>query len=78
MTSQPPARTPGYRGSLPPRNDHLAVPWVLTVVAVFVLVLVLAVAGVPSKFFATPSETPGSSLLPSGSAAPSQVVPSPS
>ena len=77
MTSQPP-RAPGYRGTLPPRNDRLAVPWVIAVVAVFVLVFVLAFAGIPSKLFATPSEAPGSSIVPSGSAAPSGAIPSPS
>lgn len=75
--SQPP-RPPGYRGTLPPRNDRLAVPWVITVVVVFVLVFVLAFAGIPSKLFATPSESPGSSIVPSNSTAPSGGVPSPS
>jgi len=75
MTSQPP-RPPGYRGTLPPRNDRLATPWVITVVAVFVLVFVLAFAGIPSKLFATPSEIPGSSIIPTSSAAPSGAVPS--
>jgi hypothetical protein len=75
--SQPPRAT-GYRGTLPPRNDRLAVPWVIAVVAVFVLVFVLAFAGIPSKLFPTPTETPGSSIVPSSSAAPSGVVASPS
>ena len=75
--SQPP-RAPGYRGTLPPRTDRLAVPWVITVVAVFVLVFVLAFAGIPSKLFATPSASPGSSIVPSSSAAPSGAIPSPS
>ncbi|HLY35768.1 MAG TPA: hypothetical protein VKU35_03560 [Candidatus Limnocylindria bacterium] len=66
---RPPAT--GYRGSLPPRNDRLAAPWVATVVAVFVLVLALSVAGVPSKLFAAPSSNPSASAIPSGSAAPS-------
>ncbi|TME34970.1 MAG: hypothetical protein E6I62_01530 [Chloroflexi bacterium] len=69
MTSQPPPRAPGYRGTLPPRTDRLAVPWVITVVAVFLLVFVLAFAGVPSKFFPTSSVTPGASGVPSGSPA---------
>jgi hypothetical protein len=47
----------------------LAVPWVITVVAVFLLVFVLAFAGVPSKFFPTSSVTPGASGVPSGSPA---------
>jgi hypothetical protein len=71
MTRQTPERAPsaGYRGSLPPRNDRIAAAWVVTVVGVFVLVLVLSFAGVPSKLFATPSANPSAS----GSAAPSGV-----
>ena len=75
--SQPP-RAPGYRGTLPPRNDRLAVPWVIAVVAVFVLVFVLAFARIPSRLFATPTESPGSSIVPSSSVAPSGPVASPS
>jgi hypothetical protein len=30
---------PGYRGSLPPRYDSLARPWVLIVLGIFVLML---------------------------------------
>lgn len=76
MASQPP-RTPGYRGALPPRTDRLAVPWAITVVAVFVLVFVLAFAGIPSKLFATPSVAPEASVVPSSSVAPSGAIPSP-
>jgi hypothetical protein len=84
MTRQTPERAPaaGYRGSLPPRNDRIAAAWVVTVVGVFVLVLVLSFAGVPSNLFATPSANPSASGFPSGSAAPSglssQPVASPS
>jgi hypothetical protein len=63
---------PGYRGSLPPRNDRLAAPWVLAVVGIFVLVLVLSFAGVPSKLFPTPSANPSS--IASGSAIPSGLA----
>lgn len=63
---RPPAA--GYRGSLPPRNDHLATPWVVAVVAVFVLVLVLSFAGLPSKLFPAASPNPEGSAIPSGSA----------
>jgi hypothetical protein len=71
---------PGYRGSLPPRTDRLAAPWVITVAAVFVLVLALSAAGLPSKLLAGPSGTPNpsASITPSGSPAASGVAPSPS
>lgn len=77
MTSQPP-RAPGYRGTLPPRKDRLAVPWVIAVVLVFVLVFVLAYAGIPSKLFPTPTESAAPIIVPSSSAAPTSAVPSPS
>ena len=34
MTSERPS---GYRGALPERNDALARPWVITVIAIFML-----------------------------------------
>jgi hypothetical protein len=61
------APAPGYRGALPPRNDSLAKPWILLVVAIFVLIFVLAFAKVPSRIFPEPTAT----LVPSPSAAPS-------
>ena len=70
MTDQRPS---GYRGALPTRNDTIARPWVLAVVAIFVLMFVLAFLGFPSSLFPEPSgaPNPSSSLLPSSSAAPS-------
>ena len=70
MTDQRPS---GYRGALPTRNDTLARPWVLAVVAIFVLMFVLAFLGFPSSLFPTPSGSPNPSfsLSPSTSAAPS-------
>lgn len=76
MTNQ---RNTGYRGALPPRTDRLAAPWVVVVVAIFVLMFVLSFAGLPSALF--PEETPlplpsldasipASSVAPSGSVAP--------
>jgi len=47
----------GYRGSLPPRKDRLAGPWVLIVAVLFVLIFVIAFLGVPTKLF--PEPTPG-------------------
>lgn len=48
----------GYRGALPPRYDALARPWVVAVIVLFVLVFVLALAGVPSRIFAEPTPLP--------------------
>jgi hypothetical protein len=68
-------REPGYRGSLPPRGDQLARPWVLIVVALFLLIFVLSFVGLPSRLFPTPSPEP----IPSFSLSPSpsfDLVPS--
>jgi hypothetical protein len=62
-----PQRAPGYRGALPPRRDHLARPWLAVVAVLFVLIFVLAFAGLPSRFFPAPSVEP----IPSFSASPS-------
>ena len=67
MTEQRPDRAPGYRGALPPRNDALARPWVLAVVAIVVLIVVLSIVGLPSSLFASPSPTPIPSVGPSSS-----------
>lgn len=68
-----PTREPGYRGSLPPRQDRLAKPWLMIVAGIFVLIIVLSFAGVPSRFTPdpTPIPTPIATLTPS-------VEPSPS
>jgi hypothetical protein len=63
--------TGGYRGSLPPRNDRLGRPWVITVFLIFVLILVLSVLGIPSRFIPESTPVPLPSNVPSGSAAPS-------
>lgn len=57
----------GYRGALPPRNDRLGRPWVVVVITLFLLMFVLAIAGLPSGL--VPDETP--SPLPSLVASPS-------
>ena len=84
-TTNDPKREPGYRGSLPPREDRLARPWILAVLGIFVLVIVLSVAGIPSRIFPEPTPVPLPSLapIPSESASPSgsvsgSVAPSPS
>jgi hypothetical protein len=71
MTDQ--QRPGGYRGALPPRNDRLARPWVIIVIAAFLLMFVLAFAGFPSSLFPSTSASPraSTSLSPSASVAPS-------
>ena len=68
-------RPSGYRGALPTRNDALAKPWVLAVIAIFVLIFLLAALGFPSKAFPRASVEP----IPSGSfaasTAPSAATP---
>jgi hypothetical protein len=71
MTSQNTSSEPGYRGSLPTREDRLARPWILTVLGIFVLVLVLSIAGIPSRFIPDPTPVPLPSLPASVSAEPS-------
>jgi cytoskeletal protein RodZ len=77
MTSQTPrpdpvrSEPPGYRGALPTREDRLARTWVLTVMAIFVLILVLAVLGVPSRFIPEPTVIPLPSTPASSSVEPS-------
>jgi len=65
-----PTREPGYRGSLPPRQDRLAKPWLMIVAGIFVLIMVLSVAGVPSRFIPdpTPIPTPIGTPIPSAEA----------
>ena len=61
MTNEP-RREVGYRGSLPIRDDRLARPWILTVAGIFVLVIVLSVLGVPSRFVPDPTPIPLQSI----------------
>ena len=65
MTSNTdPTREPGYRGALPPRNDRLARPWILIVLGIFVLIIVLSILAVPSRFIPEPTPLPLPSLAP--------------
>ena len=57
-TSNEPQREPGYRGALPTREDRLAKPWILIVIAIFVGVIVLSAAGIPSRFVPDPTPLP--------------------
>jgi hypothetical protein len=79
MTKSDPAKAPGYRRSLPSRDDRMAKPWILTVIGAFVLVLALSALGVPSRFTPDPTPIPLPSVpVPSGSAGASGSVGSPS
>ena len=64
-------RERGYRGSLPPKEDRLARPWILIVIGIFVLIILLSVAGVPSRFIPDPTPLPTPSPAASVSAEPS-------
>jgi hypothetical protein len=73
-----PTRAPGYRGALPPRHDRLARPWVAAVIIAFLLMLVLAGLGIPSKLLPGPSVVPIPSVpfpSASGSGVPASLVP---
>jgi hypothetical protein len=77
MTDQ--QRPTGYRGALPERHDAMARPWVVMVIAIFVLMFVLAFVGFPSSLLPGASGAPSISLAPSGSGSaaplPSSSVP---
>ncbi|HYM52157.1 MAG TPA: hypothetical protein VEW45_01575 [Candidatus Dormibacteraeota bacterium] len=61
-----PRRTEGgYRGALPARQDGLARPWIVAVIAIFLLIFVFAFAGLPSRLFVEPTPMP---VFPSASA----------
>ena len=77
MTNEP-RREGGYRGALPIRDDRLARPWLILVVAIFALVLVLSIAGIPSRLIPEPTLEPLPSIpVPTFSAEPTES-PSPS
>lgn len=71
MTRNQPARerTPGYRGALPTRDDRLARPWIVAVIAAFLLILALSAAGIPSRLIPDPTPVPLPSISPIGSPA---------
>lgn len=70
-SSTDPQRTPGYRGALPIREDRLARPWIIAVATIFVLIFVLAFAGVPSALLPDPTPVPTPVSTPAPSADPS-------
>jgi hypothetical protein len=73
-----PKTGPGYRGALPAREDRLARTWIIVVIGLFVLILVLSVLGIPSRFIPEPTPVPlpsvpaSSSVEPSASASPAE------
>ena len=71
MTSQNTSPEPGYQGALPSREDRLARPWILTILAIFVLVIVLSILGIPSRLIPEPTLVPLPSLpsIPASSSA---------
>jgi len=79
MTSQNTTPERGYRGALPSREDRLARPWILTILAIFVLVIVLSIIGIPSRLIPDPtpvplSSTPAFPASSSAEASPSESV----
>jgi hypothetical protein len=64
---------PGYRGSLPTRDDRLARPWIIIVFAIFVAILLLSALEIPSRFEPEPTPLP----IPSDSAVPVPSIPEP-
>jgi len=71
MTKLDPRREPGYRGSLPTRQDRLARPWMFIILGVFVLIMVLSVLAIPSRFIPEPTPPPPPSVPASSSVEPS-------
>jgi hypothetical protein len=76
MTTNEPKRDPGYRGALPTRNDRLARPWLIAVIAIFVAIFVLSFLEIPSRFVPEPTPLPIPSIpvVPSGSESASPSV----
>ena len=66
-----PKTEPGYRGALPTREDRVARTWIIVVIGIFVLILVLSVLGIPSRFIPEPTPVPLPSTPASSSVEPS-------
>jgi hypothetical protein len=60
-------RPAGYRGTLPPREDRLARPWVLLIFGALVLIFVLSFVGIPSRLIPDPTPAPVPTLAPTPS-----------
>ena len=70
MTNQTPGE-PGYRGALPTRNDTIGRTWVLVVIGIFILIIVLSILGIPSRFIPEATPIPLPSVPASSSVEPS-------
>ena len=61
-TNDPKRDQPGYRGALPTREDRLARPWIIIVIAIFLAIFVLSGVEIPSRFAPEPTPLPIPSL----------------
>ena len=71
-TNDPKRDQPGYRGALPTRDDRLARPWVIIVVAIFLAIIVLSAFEIPSRFAPEPTPLPIPSLPATPSSEPTE------
>jgi hypothetical protein len=63
---------PGYRGALPTRDDRLARPWVIIVIAIFLAIIVLSAFEIPSRFAPEPTPLPVPSIPATPSSEPTE------
>ena len=71
-TNDPKRDQPGYRGALPTRDDRLARPWVIAVIAIFLAIIVLSALEIPSRFEAEPTPLPIPSIPATPSSEPTE------
>ncbi len=71
-TNDPKRDQPGYRGALPTRDDRLARPWIIIVIAIFLAIIVLSAFEIPSRFAPEPTPLPIPSLPATPSSAPTE------
>ncbi len=71
-TNDPKRDQPGYRGALPTREDRLARPWIIIVIAIFLAIIVLSAFEIPSRFAPDPTPLPIPSLPATPSSAPTE------
>jgi len=69
-TNDPKRDQPGYRGALPTRDDRLARPWIIVVIAIVLAIFVLSAFEIPSRFAAEPTPAPVASLPATPASAP--------
>jgi len=71
-TNDPKRDQPGYRGALPTREDRLARPWIIVVIAIVLAIFVLSAFEIPSRFAPEPTPLPIPSLPATQSSAPTE------